>query len=257
MVAQTTMERNTYESAALDYAQRGLRVFPLHGIGRDGCTCRSATCSKAGKHPRTPNGFKDATTDADQIRAWWQQWPDANIGIATGRESGLVVVDVDPRHGGTLEAIGGCPTTATVQTGGGGWHLYFAYPKDSDIPSSSNRIAQGIDVRADGGYIVAAPSQHMSGNTYVWEADMPLAPLPAQLAERMTSTKAVASKPAALQRIETAEDAHYWLAKALEQVSTDGQPRNTTGFWLACQLRDSGVSEEAAWESMVAYAGQV
>ena len=60
MVAQKTMERNAYESAALDYAERGLRVFPLHGIGPDGCTCGDATCTSPGKHPRTPNGFKDA-----------------------------------------------------------------------------------------------------------------------------------------------------------------------------------------------------
>ena len=86
--------------AALHYAtQFGWRVFPLHSVDANGCSCGSPACTgtKPGKHPRTARGCLDATTDADQVRAWWTQWPDANVGVATG--GGLVVIDIDPRHG--------------------------------------------------------------------------------------------------------------------------------------------------------------
>ena len=74
------------------YAERSCPVFP---------------CSPHGKRPLTPHGFKDATTDPTQIRRWWKQWPDANIGIPTGKASGLLALDVDPRNGGfeSLEAL--------------------------------------------------------------------------------------------------------------------------------------------------------
>ena len=87
--------------AALHYAtQFGWRVFPLHSVDANGCSCGSPACTgtKPGKHPRTARGCLDATTDPEQIRQWWTQWPDANVGVATG--GGLVVVDIDPRHGG-------------------------------------------------------------------------------------------------------------------------------------------------------------
>ena len=84
---------------ALAYAKRGLAVFPLYSI-RDGhCTCRRDCGKNAGKHPAVTGGFKVATTDARQIVAWWSKWPDANVGIATGAVSGLVVVDIDGING--------------------------------------------------------------------------------------------------------------------------------------------------------------
>ncbi len=85
--------------AALDYARRGWPVIPLHTLTADGCSCHHE-CSSVGKHPRTKHGLKDATTDKESIRSWWDEWPDANVGIVAGAESGLVVLDVDPRHGG-------------------------------------------------------------------------------------------------------------------------------------------------------------
>jgi putative DNA primase/helicase len=80
---------------ALHFAGRKWHVFPLHSV-RDGrCSCGHDCGKNAGKHPRLKGGFKVATTDAAQIEAWWRKWPDANIGIATGAISGVVVVDVD------------------------------------------------------------------------------------------------------------------------------------------------------------------
>jgi hypothetical protein len=157
---------------------------------RDGqCSCGDPACTSPGKHPRTEHGVKDATTDEATIRGWWDRWPDANVGIATGRASGLVVVDVDPRNGGddSLDALerqhGKLPQTVEALTGGGGRHLFFAHPGGH----IKNRVlARGVDLKADGGYIVAPPSLHASGRTYEWETsshpdDVALAPRPAWL----------------------------------------------------------------------------
>jgi len=167
---------------ALNYAKLvGWRVFPLHyPIDSSSCSCGKQECSNVGKHPRTQNGFKNATTDQDQIRKWWGRLPAANIGIATGGESNLVVLDVDPRHGGdeSLEELeqkyGPLPETAVVTTGGGGRHFYFAHPGES-VRNSEGTLGPGLDIRGDGGYVVAPPSAHKSGGSYLWLGDAPAA----------------------------------------------------------------------------------
>jgi hypothetical protein len=144
---------------ALIYAQRGLRVFP---------------CRTAGKTPLTKHGFKDATTDEATIREWWKRRPDANIGIATG--GGLMVLDVDGAKGQKTLAqaiviIGELPETTKVKTsfkdGVRGEHIFFCYDtaKYPQIKSFSN-AGIGLDVRADGGYVIAPPSSHDSGVKY-------------------------------------------------------------------------------------------
>ena len=84
--------------AAVAYAERGWRVFPLHWIREDGsCSCeKGCEPTKAGKHPLTAHGLKDASADPQHVERWWRATPAANIGIVTGKESGLVVLDVDP-----------------------------------------------------------------------------------------------------------------------------------------------------------------
>ncbi len=154
------------------------KVFPLHTpTPFGGCSCRNPKCASIGKHPRTKNGLKAATNDPEQIKELWSGCPDANIGLATGHASGILVVDVDPRHAGweSLEAlfhrIGGVfPSTAEVITGSGGRHFLFQMP-DADIRNSTGKLGAGLDVRANGGYVVAAPSQHASGNRYRWAAE--------------------------------------------------------------------------------------
>jgi hypothetical protein len=174
-------------SAALAYAQRGWRVIPLHTpLPNGACSCRgrSKNC-KPGKHPQTRNGVRDASADERQIRKWWSQWPTANIGIVTDAASGIVAVDVDDRSGGTasLAALvathGPIPLTPVSRTGNGR-HLIFRHP-GGRVANSAGAVARGIDVRGDGGYIVAPPSLHVTGAQYEWEhaADIcPVAPLP-------------------------------------------------------------------------------
>ena len=128
-------------------------------------------CRPRDKRPATANGLKDATTDPDMIRAWWQQQPDNNVAIATGAASGIFVVDVDGLDAEAalrrLEAEhGALPATVEVITARGR-HIYFKWPQDRcAIPPA--RSAPHIDVRGDGGYVLAPPSIHPSGRRYAW-----------------------------------------------------------------------------------------
>jgi len=156
--------------AALAYARLGWPVFPLR---------------PRSKRPATPNGFKDASTDEEQIAKWWEALPDAGVAIATGREAGLFVIDIDPRHGGdqtlaTLEAQhSALPPTVESITGGGGRHLFFTYPPSNP---ASCKPWTGIDIKSDGGYVVAPYSTHPCGQKYHWrEGHDPgdISPIPA------------------------------------------------------------------------------
>lgn len=162
---------------ALAYASRGWHVLALHSVLSGGaCSCGKSDCDSIGKHPRwdrklLPNGLKSATTDPATIQSWWLRWPDANIGIATGAQSGIWVLDIDCDKGGdlSLEQLlaqhGPLPETPEQKTGSGGTHIIFAHP---GVPVG-NRVcfAPGLDTRGDGGYIVAAPSENAKG-TYEW-----------------------------------------------------------------------------------------
>jgi hypothetical protein len=145
--------------AALAYAGMGFAIFP---------------CASRGKVPLTARGVKDASKDPEVIRALWRAHPSANVGIATGAISGVVVLDIDPRHGGddTLETLQArhnrLPETPLVLTGGGGLHYYFKHPGVA-VSNSAGRVGPGIDIRGDGGYVIAPRSIHESGNRYLWE----------------------------------------------------------------------------------------
>ena len=161
---------------ALAYAARDWAVFPLHTIDGGQCTCGKDNCNAKGKHPLHSGGFKIATTDTQTIRDWWELDEDANIGIATGRISGLLVVDIDigsNKNGlDSLQKLevdfGPLPRDLVVRTGGGGFHHYLQMPAQP-VSGSVSKIGLHIDVRADGGYVVAPPSRHISGNLYTWE----------------------------------------------------------------------------------------
>lgn len=201
---------------ALIYAARGWPVLPLWWpVARGGCACGRPGCGKSiGKHPiydAVKNGVNGATTDAACITLWWGRWPQANVGIRTGRESGLAVLDVDPRNGGDdslaelEERIGPMPETPVSITGSLGSHYLFAYPSNGcDVPCARNLGGlAGLDWKADGGYIVAPPSLHASGRRYTWNvmlhpADVPIAPCPGALltlADEMRETVRAAYTP--------------------------------------------------------------
>lgn len=164
-------------TAALGYAERGWRVMPLYSITPDGvCSCyKGAACTSPGKHPRTMDGLKSASSDPSQIENWWSMWPESNVGVLTGAESGIIVLDVDDTSTKALDGRELLPTL-TQETGSGGVHYIYRHP--GGRLKSSVKVLPGIDSRADGGYIVAPPSRHVSGQAYRWtvERDIELAP---------------------------------------------------------------------------------
>lgn len=163
----------TTEEAAMDYLGRGWSVIPV--CARD-------------KRPAIPwKAYQDKHVSEETLHEWFRRSPDYNVAIVTGALSGLVVVDVDPRHGGNkslrdLEsAHGRLPDTVESITGGGGRHLYFSHPGQT-VRNRTN-IEPGIDLRGDGGCIVAPPSVHPSGKRYRWKkgyapGEIDIAPLP-------------------------------------------------------------------------------
>ena len=138
---------NEFLNAALGYLKQGFHVFPL---------------KPKSKTPLTPNGFKNASNNTEVIKSWWAKHPSANIGIATGEISDLIVIDVDGEYPDTFPPI---PKTVTVKTKKG-YHLYLKYPKDQIINSRAKIDGYDVDVRANGGYIVAPPSIHPDGGRY-------------------------------------------------------------------------------------------
>jgi putative DNA primase/helicase len=179
MTTPTTHNDMTMRDAALSYARMGSPIFPAHPI-RDGvCACGGTKGCSPGKHPigsLVPQGVRNASADHDLVAHWWAQVPDANIGRATGKVSGLVVLDVDGSVGEAFLAKmekehGSLPATLQVKTGKGR-HLYFRYPENRTKIKSIARAKSGLDVRADGGYVIAPPSIHESGRRYLFELDV-------------------------------------------------------------------------------------
>lgn len=231
-----------HHQAALRYAACGWRVFPLHtptSAGR--CSCGKAECKDVGKHPRTEHGLLDATTDEATIRHWWARWPNANLGIATGAASRLAVLDVDPENGGDdalaeLErAHGSVPQTIRALTGGNGTHFYWHHPGlDVRIKNSASQVGPGLDIRADGGYVVAPPSLHESGRRYVWDVgahpdDLAPQPIPEWLLARITSSDLA--------------NGHHPVAPIPERIPE--KQRNVILTSLAGTMRRRGFSEGA------------
>lgn len=143
--------------AALSYAARDWYVLPV---------------LPGAKLPASQHGVHDATTDAEQIRAWWQRNPNFNVGVACGQRSGLIVFDVDPRNGGEdswgqwVDENGGPPEGMIQCTAGGGFHYLAEYTPDL----RSCKLAEGVDLLSDGRYFIAAPSV-VGEREYFWDGD--------------------------------------------------------------------------------------
>jgi len=199
------------QMAALAYASKGQAVFPLNG-----------------KVPRTQNGFKDASTDATVIKEWWRKSPKANIGMPTGSANKIVVLDVDPRNGGTEsfyrlnEDYEKLPDTLTQKTGGGGFHYVFQCPAGVIIKNGHIEGYPGLDIKGEGGYIVVPPSR--TEGVYTWDKKAKRAPVPDWLLKLINSKdKTVIGD----------------LADTLPEKITAGS-RNNTLFSVAGSMRRRG-----------------
>jgi hypothetical protein len=220
---QTASAASDLLDAALSYAHRGWPVFPVRG-----------------KVPLTPHGVKDATTDPIAIREWWNKWPDANIGIATGLSSHLVVLDIDGVEGENslkeLEAqFGKVPATLEAQTGNSGRHLYFESRDERlVIRNSSSTLGRCLDVRGEGGYVVAPPSIHVTTRKcYQWINREPPLPVPAWIAAGKPSLKLAFDRPQPPARIREGS-------------------RNATLASLAGTMRRPGMTQDAIEAALLA-----
>ncbi len=228
---------------ALAYAKAGRAVIPLHTPNaEDKCSCRKANCASVGKHPRTLRGVKDATTDPETIEKWFgRQWPDANIGIATGAPSGFDCLDVDPRAGGDvslselIEKHGPLPATAGVRTGGSGYHIYFTH-SGIQFKNSASDIGDGLDIRTTGGLVVAPPSLHVSGKRYEWTDTTAPASMPAWLLEELTKPKP--------KREGKAREKDGTFAVTIEGSPITEGKRNKTLFRICSRMRGEGMNQQ-------------
>lgn len=224
------MEEIKPYQAAVEYINMGLAVFPI---------------KYKDKIPLTRNGCKDATTDAAIVKAWWQKYPNANVGIATGLKSGgLFVIDLDIDEDKGINGYqtlrdwerknGILPDTWSSITGRGGYHLFF---KSSKKITNRTGILEGVDIRGEGGYIVAPPSTHANGHKYEWE----YSPDDFELVE----ADEVVYKLLETDKREKAE------SFKLPEIIISGK-RNETIFRFACSLQAKGLPDEAIEASVKA-----
>lgn len=221
--------------AALELRRLGWSVVPLkHGL----------------KLPLIPwLEYQQRPPEEDEIRSWFERWPDANLAIVTGRASGVVVLDSDPRHRGdeSLQALesehGTLPPTVEAISGGGGRHLYFA-PGDALVRSRVG-FAPGLDLKGEGGLVVAPPSVHPSGGRYAWRsghAPGEIAPAP------------VPDWVLALDRADAAKRGHplqHWRDLVRDGVGEGA--RNQTVASLTGHLLWHGVDPDVALELLLAW----
>lgn len=236
--------RTSMGTAATTYAEHGWLVFPV---------AERAKVPLAGTA-----GFRDASADPLHALLTWQRRPTANVGVATGARTGLVVLDIDSYHDGlhTLQRLtaehGPLPPTLTSRTGRGGYHAYFLHPGDGDIRCGAGQLGPGLDVRGDGGYVVAPPSIGPTGGRYVWVRRVSPKPLPPWLLQLI---RPAAPPPATLRAptpIGAGREAAYALAALEAEVrAVAGAPvgsrsgtLNRAGFCLG-QLVAAGALLEA------------
>lgn len=209
---------------ALELAAKGWQVLPLKG-----------------KIPATPHGVSDASTSPEQVRQWWRHH-DYNIG---GRvPPSLMVLDIDPRNGGSVEALedaAGCklPRTLCVRSGRGGdsHHRYYLHPGGR---LSQRRLPDGIDVKTHTGYCVLPPSIHpATGDAYAWQSGTP-ATLPPSMVALLRPPRPKPTPP--LRKPPSADKRADALVRYVRQ-SMEGQ-RNARLFWAACRAVDDGLSRD-------------
>ncbi len=207
---------------AIKYAEMGFAVFPV----------------RQNKTPYTPHGCKDAKTDLRAIKTWWGRHPDANIGIATGSKSGgIVVIDIDIDEDKGVygdeslkdweDENGELPDTWRAITGRGGYHYYF---RSDETIKNATGLYPGVDIRGEGGYVIAPPSLHQNGRNYAWEIspdDMDIHFADQQVMQFISKGAAKVKKP------------RFQLPDVIETGK-----RNDTLYRYGCSLQAKGFSDE-------------
>lgn len=220
---------------ALWWAERGVKVFP---------------CAPDAKRPLTRHGCKDASSDEMQIRHWWSEHPNANIGGAPDSID-CWVLDVDDRDSLTdleiqNEAL---PRTLTVETPSQGRHYWF----EGECRNSASRIAKGLDVRGRGGYVLL-PGSEIQGRTYTLVRDE----VPARAPEWLAGLAAPQMQTEPKAAVTDTEDLDINVARAEEflaraKVAVEGDGGDALTYETACWVRDMGISEAKCAELMEAW----
>lgn len=160
------------------YLDWNWNIIPIHSIKNGKCSCGKIDCSSPGKHPLLSDwkAFQEEKVTHEQLNCWLDEFPGSNYAVITGKISDLVVIDIDGETGAKSfkEHISEFPTTRISKTGKG-YHLYYKYPIREKRVKNAVGIYDGIDVRADGGYVLIPPSSHISGRNYEWINQDPLA----------------------------------------------------------------------------------
>ena len=220
---------STLYGAALEYQARGLPIFP---------------CQIRGKAPACASGCLDATTDIHRINGWWGRISDLNIALATGKPSGLFVVDIDGERGRKTLAdledkYGKLPPTISVITGrdGSGEHFYFRLGGHR-VRNSAGLMGANIDIRGTGGYVLLPPSVHPSGRIYCWSVDSAddFAAAPEWLHQIIDDKQNGERGPTGKQTQE------YW-DKMFEADIVEGEGRHEAIIKIAGKLHHSGLRD--------------
>lgn len=151
------------------YVNLGLHIFPLHGSVDGVCTCGEEDCPDNGKHPAIPRGVYGASTDFEWLESSFTDHPNENVGLATGRVSGVLILDLDSQDAIDQANRLGLPKTWAFVTGKGEQYI-FKYPEllEDFYVQNAVQMASGMDIRSDGGYAVVPPSVHKTGKEYTW-----------------------------------------------------------------------------------------
>ena len=244
--------------AALEYAKRSWPVFPCCWPSNGKCACGANHLDSIGKAPITRNGLKDASIDPGVLTFWWEKYPEANIGLVTGSKSKLVVIDLDIkkdgiRHWDELLDQNGRVDTLTSLTGSGGRHLIFTWP--DALRNTASQIAPGIDTRGDGGYIIAPPSLHLSGQRYEWDNKTPPVAPPGWLLKLWPIYQATSPNLNGSQSTLPASDHPHWVTEALDNGTGEGG-RNQTATRLAGYFRSKNIPRDVVLRMMQPFAAK-
>lgn len=222
------MTENIFLKAALQYINIGFSVFPV---------------KPKGKEPLTAHGCRDASTNENQIKKWWQQYPNANIGLVMGNGFIAIDLDVDEDRGVNGYRVlcdwqrenGELPDTILSITGRGGYHMIFRTEKDY---KNAVGLYEGVDIRSNGGYIIAPPSIHPNGRRYEWEQ----APEEYQIAQADNLVERFLQGEK-----QTQEKEHFQAPEMIPEGA-----RNATLYRMACSLRAKGYAETAIFAAVKA-----
>jgi hypothetical protein len=213
---------------ALAYLGRGWSVIP----------CADSRTGAPGKKPAIAWGdFTSRLPTEEEVRSWWKRWPNANIALITGKVSGVVAIDIDAyKSGGAKpeDIFKTAPTSLISRTGGGGFHLVYAYP-GQHVP---NRVIKDlkVDGRGDGGYVVLPPSAHASGRRYEWVRSGQVGTAPEWLTTDRRAEPSVAGH----------SNQERWLTEALSTPLANGEGRNDACARMAGYFAGKGVPQDIA-----------